>query len=641
MDWDKAPINLSFLLDPPAGKHGYLGVKGDRFIFEDGSEIRFWGTTVTGSGCFPSPDVAPAAAERLYQFGINLVRFHLLDADWAEPNLFVKEPDSRGLLNPEALDRLDFFLYQLEYRGIYAWMDGLSGRQMREADGIPAWKFLPPGLQGYIYFAPDLQQRHQNFLQAFWNHRNRYSGKQYRDTPSIILTELFSDNNLNLDRPRIQPYADQFRDQWNQYLQTQKIPQRELNWDSPDGEMRRFISSLMRNTYVNFSNFLRSLNVKTPITATNALAFASDLPPAAALDFMHGEGLWNPPGAQPELYLNRKMTETDLRREGNLFSVLAFNRVEKKPFIVSRWGEPWPCEFRAETPIWAAAMARYQDWQGCISSNYRSFHDPEIGFIADPLESFNDPCIFGLMPAAALLFYRGGMQEARNKAIALFTNETIFADEPVTPISCQTVRLIDTRKISVKLGVRASGKTIFSPTEPENIESFLQKRERNDPYWRDPQRGLVFVDAPQTQAIIGRLNQAKLGELKYLDIESEEDFAVVSVNSLDNQPIPKSKEIWITVISQARNQGFVSEALDESSSRIVEKGHAPVEIRETPVRIFLSSKQKDWSIVTVDGNGKTGESLPFQIEEGRLSFRAGVHGTLFYRLSCNPRGNAR
>lgn len=642
LDWDKAPINLSFLLDPPAGKHGFLGVKGDRFIFEDGTDIRFWGTTLTGSGCFPSQDAAPAIAERLFQFGINLVRFHEMDAEWAEPNLFAPDSANRELLNKEALDRLDYFLYQLEYRGIYAWMDGLSARRLREVDGILAWKFLPPGMKGYIYFAPDLQQAHRDFLQAFWSHRNRYTGNQYRDTPSIVLTELFSDNNINLDRPRIQPYSDLFKEQWRNFLQSRKgDPSREYDWETPDGEMKRFTAGIMGDTFLGFFNFLRSFSVKIPIASTNAAASLGDLPLAASLDFTQGGGLWNPPGARSEYYSNRRMADTDLRREGNLFSELAFNRIEKKPFVVSQWGEPWPCEFRAEMPLWVAAMARFQDWQGCISSNYRSIHNPETGFIGNSLESFNDPCVMGLMPAAALLFYRGGMQEARNKASMAFTEEMAYTGNPMTPISCQTIRLVDGMKVTVKPGSRASGKTIFSPTEPENLDSIFQNRDRNDFYWRDSQRGLVFVDAPQTQAAIGRLNQAKFDELKYMTIETDEDFAVVSASSLDNQPIPQSKDLWVTVVSQARNQGFHSEPLDELSARIIEGGHAPVQIRETPVRLFLVTEHKDWTIDAIDGNGQKGESLPYQVEDGRLSFRAGVHGTIFYRLSCKARGNEK
>jgi len=46
LPWDDMPVDLSFIYksEKPAGKHGFLQVKGEKFIFEDGTEGRFWGT---------------------------------------------------------------------------------------------------------------------------------------------------------------------------------------------------------------------------------------------------------------------------------------------------------------------------------------------------------------------------------------------------------------------------------------------------------------------------------------------------------------------------------------------------------------------------------------------------------------------
>ncbi|MGC9327788.1 MAG: hypothetical protein ACP5I1_09155, partial [Candidatus Hinthialibacter sp.] len=529
--WDQAPIRLSFLLDPPAGKHGFLGVEGDRFVFEDGEEIRFWGVTLTGSGCFPSQDIAPIIAERLSQFGFNLVRFHQMDAEWARPNLFSAEFDAREYLNPEALDRLDFFLDQLEGRGIYAWMDGLSARRLREFDGIASWKYLPPGLKGYIYFDPGLQDVHHEFLQEFWSHRNRYTGRQYRDTPAMVMTELFHDNHLLLDRPRLEPFLTDFNDLWKEHLRSQGADDDlELDWESPTLEMRRFASQLMERTSIDFFYSLRAFSVKSSVTPLNSVLSLHDLPLASLLDFTHVEGLWNAPGLRTELFRNRRMMDVDLRYENNLFSDMAFSRVEKKPFVVSKWGAPWPCEFRAETPLWTAAMARFQNWQGAISSTCHSYYDAKLDCIAAPLESFNDPCIFGLMPAAALLFHRGGMEENRRKVTMVVPDFLFEQDDPITPADCQTTRLVDDKAVYVKLKSRASGKTIFLPTEPIDLDSY-KSQEKTVWYRRDAKRGLAFIDAPQTQAMIGRIKLAQFGELSDLEVESDEDFAVVSVSS--------------------------------------------------------------------------------------------------------------
>ena len=50
---DDVPIDIShvFADEKPAGKHGFLTVKGRDFVFEDGTKIKFFGTNFNGAGC--------------------------------------------------------------------------------------------------------------------------------------------------------------------------------------------------------------------------------------------------------------------------------------------------------------------------------------------------------------------------------------------------------------------------------------------------------------------------------------------------------------------------------------------------------------------------------------------------------------
>ena len=52
---DHVPVDLSFVYEreKPAGKHGFLTVKGNRLVFEDGTEGRFWGTCFNSGANFP------------------------------------------------------------------------------------------------------------------------------------------------------------------------------------------------------------------------------------------------------------------------------------------------------------------------------------------------------------------------------------------------------------------------------------------------------------------------------------------------------------------------------------------------------------------------------------------------------------
>jgi hypothetical protein len=54
----RSPMDVSFLLDAPAGKHGFIQMKDGHLATGDGRRIRFWGVNITdwskGSQQIPS-----------------------------------------------------------------------------------------------------------------------------------------------------------------------------------------------------------------------------------------------------------------------------------------------------------------------------------------------------------------------------------------------------------------------------------------------------------------------------------------------------------------------------------------------------------------------------------------------------------
>ena len=79
-------LNMSHLLDRPAGKHGFVRSVGDQFRFEDGDRARFWGACIGYQENMPKGRYAPAMAEWIAFNGWNCVREHffqhLFSADY-------------------------------------------------------------------------------------------------------------------------------------------------------------------------------------------------------------------------------------------------------------------------------------------------------------------------------------------------------------------------------------------------------------------------------------------------------------------------------------------------------------------------------------------------------------------------------
>src|ERR1700689_3891636 len=105
--------DLSFLLDAPAGKSGFIRLQNGHFVRPDGSRIRFRGVHLTdwsrGSVLLPPKEDIPMWAATLARFGVNIVRLHFLDLAAPRGIVDATKNDSRSF-DQQQLDRLDFMV---------------------------------------------------------------------------------------------------------------------------------------------------------------------------------------------------------------------------------------------------------------------------------------------------------------------------------------------------------------------------------------------------------------------------------------------------------------------------------------------------------------------------------------------------
>ncbi len=221
--------------------------QGDRFVFEDGAEARFWGTNFNSGANFPPHDYAEMVARRLAKFGVNIVRTHQMDAEWATPNLFqfnrAQPKDHTRTLDPESLDRLDYLIYCLKREGIYLYLDLLTYRQFRPGDGVDAVDELPQAAKPYLYFDRRLIELQKEFNEALWTHVNPYTGLAYCDDPAIVLTELVNESDFFANPVILEPYRTRLEDRYLAWVDAQELPRPALPVDfrTPDAQLAGFL----------------------------------------------------------------------------------------------------------------------------------------------------------------------------------------------------------------------------------------------------------------------------------------------------------------------------------------------------------------------------------------------------------------
>lgn len=201
LPWDddeETVVSISGKLDKPAGNLGYVRAGEDGHLYVGGKRIRLLGVNICGGAAFPTKDEAGKIAARLAKFGINVVRFHHMDASWETFNIFNKTFGDTRHLNPEALDRLDYFITKLKENGIYVDLNLLVSRRFTSADGLPAeisemdWK----DQQVLGFFVEKVDELEKEYAEQLLTHRNSYTGLTYAEDPAVAFVEIVNEQGL-------------------------------------------------------------------------------------------------------------------------------------------------------------------------------------------------------------------------------------------------------------------------------------------------------------------------------------------------------------------------------------------------------------------------------------------------------------
>jgi len=197
IDWraDAAsPVDLSGLLDAPAGKDGFVRIAEGHLARPDGKRLRIWGVNVSAAAAVPSPQSARLVAARLARLGINGVRFHFFDRPVPRGIIDNTRNDTRAI-DPEQLDRLDRFIAELKKRGIYTNLNLNVARGYKAGDGVADHELLGFA-KALTYFDPRLIELQKEYARLLLTHRNPYTGNEYRHEPAVAIVELVNENSL-------------------------------------------------------------------------------------------------------------------------------------------------------------------------------------------------------------------------------------------------------------------------------------------------------------------------------------------------------------------------------------------------------------------------------------------------------------
>jgi hypothetical protein len=651
LSWDdNVPVDLSFVFEheKPAGKHGFLAVLGDRFVFEDGTEGRFWGTNFNSGANFPSHADSEMVARRLGKFGVNIMRTHQMDAEWATPNIFTanraRPKDNTRSLDADSMDRLNYLIHCLKKEGVYTYLDLLTYRQFLPGDAVDSCGQLNQAAKPYLYFDRRLIELQKEFNEQLWGHVNPYTGLAYKDEPAIVLSELVNEADLFVHPVTVEPYRTRFEAMYRAWLDEQGLeqPAGAVDFTRHTPEMGRFFAAVMMNYNHEMTAHLRKIGVKIPVTGTNWSTRLGVTAAQAEMDFNDSHVYWNYPWADPVGAITRKAMVASAEND---YASLSFMRAVERPFFVSEWDHAYPAEYRAESSLTLAAVSAFQAWGGCTIHTYRySTWEPENRLAGGSstingivyrnfFDSFNDPAKFGLFYQAALLLRRGDVQAGKEMTALRVAGEKGWELKGVGDLPGLNV-LPEMHRMGVALpgGEVAADEILPAEKSSVNIESGEVLSDTGELY-RSWVKRFGWIDTPRSKVAYGFLGEQGKIELKGLELEVRTDYAVVALGSLTDLPLEDSPSILVTAVGRCQNSGV---ELSEDGNRMLHPGNHPMLIEPIEAVVRLRTNRDNLKVFVISEHGELVCRLPVDYQNGVLRFQIGkqpeYHPSTMYYL---------
>ncbi len=681
--WERtdSPADVSFLLDPPAGKHGFIQVKDGHLVRPDGKRFRIWGVNITGwtkgSELLPPKEDAALWAATLARFGVNCVRFHFLDRTTRSVprGLIDGDRNDTRRMDPQQLDRLDFFVAELKKRGIYTNLNLNVGRTYKEGDGVPDYELIGVA-KGMTYFGERLLELQREYARQLLTHYNPYTRSEYRHEPAVAIVEIVNENSLfefwsrnwlrgqlTKDAVRYQldltPYYEKLlTERYNAWLR-QRLKPEELRrlralagvrGEGPVPRLRReefreapkerfyaeaaFYTELETGFFLDMKRYLKeTLGVKSLIVGTADHTYW--IPPypllrsTSRMDIMDGHVYWQHHaiwGMRNTPMVNQPLRSTVVKLSRSPFA--------GKPYTVSEVNHPYPNEYAAEMIPILAAYAAFQDWDGIFFYTF----EPKLAgqwqaAVPDPFDITLDPVKMPQLAAGALMFLRPDVQPAKETVLRSYSteqvNESLRLPEAERPYFTPGFPL----SIPLRHGSRircldCEPTEKFTAPETNPIVSDTQELAW---HFSEEKGGLVTIDTERTQALIGFV-KANRKATRHLAADVRNAFCALTLQSLDGRPLYRSARLLLTAGARVSNSGA---KWNERRTLLSEWGTAPTLIE--PVTGWVMLRELDGAVglraKALDGAARQmGEDIRGRRLEDGWEIPLGDPATTFYLI---------
>jgi len=665
-DTTRNAVDMSFLNEDIAGGSGFITIKDGHFVDGQGQRIRFFGTNLAFSNCFPEKETARMIAGRLRKLGMNVVRFHHMDNQSAPDGIWDKNMKD---LDPVQLDKLDWLVYQLKIHGIYS---NLNTHVSREYPGsvyndIEQFNYGKGIDQFYVPYI----EMQKVYARKLLTHRNPYTGKTYTEEPAVAFVEINNENSLLSNwalLPRLnKEHKSALIRQWKTWLtsnpkyRTDNAPAGDLleiivNYkDKATDIQKEMLWKFLMDTELAYARemsgyYKNDLKIHAMLTESQASYSGAHgvYRESECSDFIDMHAYWEHPDFPGQSWsstdwLIRNSSMVTDKRAGN-FSAFGQHRVVGMPLTISEYDHPAPTFYCAEMFPMLNSVAAFQDFDGIYHFTFDGPYGK--GRIDNFFSSSGHPLKQIFVPVGAALFRMGAVQAGKHPVMLNFPPEKILASQVKYG---ENLRLHASNMNSIweeagaprelcilypmAVNVKAAGETELSA--PVQDPQGVWESETREIIWdnRDSLQATFKINAPSARAAIGYIGgkSIELGNVTIAMDKTPNNWATITINSLDGKPIENSARILLVAAGRVENSGW--QWNQDSTSLGANWGNAPTRAEGIPAG-FTFRDMDLFSVRALDPAGNPGTEIPVNKRGKTISFGIGAqYKTLWYILT--------
>jgi hypothetical protein len=678
-------IDVDGWLDRPAGKHGGVRMEKDRFAFEDGTPVKFWGVNLSYTASAPDKETAEFTAARFAKYGVNAVRMHKFS--YPKDQMGIGDPNDSTRMDPQGLDRLDYFVSRLTEHGVYFGWSHTYGFHVVAGDRkrLAAYDEIARNLKGntyaFIHFAEDVQDLMIEMVVNLLKHKNPYTGRTYADEPALCFLELQNEddifwyssekafNDCPTYKKRFQARfaawlkerygsPEKLKAAWEGALKAGEtldgetiVPQlnpwffSDLHLPGQKGGARRrlldtaaFLHEVQDRFYSRFVKAIRDAGYKGPLNgspwqAPSMLPHYYNLYSDYKVGYIDRHNYFD--GAGPGMFASM------LARPGSGYFGSGLQQVIDRPFALSEWIHVYPNVYSAEGPaILAAYGMGLQGWDASYEfqsqAARRTFADLAGSFPWGVWEA-DVPTSLGQYPALARMIHRGDVKEGE-----------VISVRRISPADLAE----GTFSFSDKVEQKGDVKTFGGSVPPEALAAgrvVVEFTDRSQPSvlpdmgrytkdrvirsgtgqlaWDTSGKGFFTVDTPGTKAVVGFAGgkELTLGDVK---VRLETPFASLFLTALDRgSDLSSGKRALLSVLARQSNTGFTYFAPD---NKVLNNGKPPILLEPVKAAVSIAGRLIE-AVYVLDHDGcRTGRTLA--VTDGRFAIDGAKDKALYYEV---------